>query len=157
MSGKNVAAHPLEDALDRARLRVEQLRKALWREPGIECVGAQPRDAGHLRNRPHDVHGEALLRALFGDLESASILEGHDHDQRPTQGGSRLARLVAQPHPSGAGHVDHEVEPGALEVDELAEASASHDAQPAQSGRRRVERLQRGDRTHGHAGDDRSP
>ena len=128
-----------------ARIAAERLDG----EVVAQRVGAERGDAGHVLGASYDVGGEALLGAGLGDVEPAAVVEHDAQRERPTcdpaRGGSRR-HLVAPADPAGPGEVDHEVQAGGVDVEELAVAGDVVDEGALERLQRRVEGLERAER-----------
>src|SRR5690606_13190918 len=99
--GQDLVAVGVADARDQALvaqrslqlppLPREQPGQALLVEVVGERVGAQARDARHVRRIGHHVHREPLLGPGLGEVEARTGLQGHAQRQRPLPGPGRAA------------------------------------------------------------------
>ena len=107
-------------------------------------VGAEPRDAGHLRDVPHDVGGERLLRAGLGEVEARAVGQPHAQRDRATcPGASRCwaARRTSAASPARARWKTRWV-PSTSRSRNLPWRRHAVDRGPGERGRRRVEGLE---------------
>ena len=76
---------------------------------------------GHLRRRPDDVDRQPLAGALLGEVEAVAVVQVDPQRQRaPARLRRRGGQAGAPVQPAGAGQVDDQVQPGDVEVEELA-------------------------------------
>ena len=136
-----------QQALDLLPRAVRQGCECVAVEGGIERIRSESGDALDLERVLDDVDRKPLLRSLLGEVEAAVVVQPNPQRKR------RLARLcrsrrqgVTPMQPAGAGEMGDQVQPGHVEVEELA---ASRDRINGQAGERRdwwVVRLQHADR-----------
>ncbi len=132
-----------QHALDLRPGSCEQAGQGLHGEGRIERVGSEPGHSGNLCRVAHHRDGQALARALLGEVEAAAPVEVHAQRERsPARLGRSRGELVAPPQPSGPGEVHHQVQPADVEVQELPAPSHSLHQQPREGAHRRIEGLQ---------------
>ncbi len=127
---------------------LEDLLQHLDGEVVGERVGTQACDAGHLLRVADDVDGQPLLGAGLGDVEPGVVVEDAPARRAATCCSAAAASSAPRPpaDPPGAGEVDHQVQPGGADVEELPVPGDAVDDQPVEGGQRRVEGLQRAER-----------
>jgi hypothetical protein len=125
-----------------------------FRGAELHRVRPEPSDAGHGGGVANDVHRQALLGALLGEVEAGTVIQMDPQRKRTA---ARLRRrwrqLVPPVQPAGPGQVYDEVQPADVEVQELPVPPCPGDLQPGQRGVRRVERLDRRHRAQVDAGE----
>ena len=114
----------------------------------VSGSGPERGDAGYVGGRPDDVHREALPGAGLGDVEAGLVVEDDPHRQRRLV--ARLGRDASAPRrasgSSRRGRGAGQVQPGGVDVEELAVPGDVLDQRPLERRERRVEGLQRAER-----------
>ena len=144
-----------QHALDLGAAAIQQPGQRVAREGGIERVGSESCDAGHVGGVSHDVYRQRLLGSRLSEVEARAVRERDAQgDRRLARPDDRLRELVVPAEPPGLREVEHQMRPGGREVDELAVSRGAGDLGIRQRLDRRVVRLQRrdvGDRRPGDA------
>src|SRR3954469_18249721 len=132
-----------QQALDLRAVTTDHVAEPVEGEVIREGVGAEPRDAGHLLWVADDIDGEALLRALLGQVEARAVGQMHAERDRPLARLEwRRRQLVAPVQPAGARQVRDEVQTVDVEVQELAVPGGAGDLESLQGAHRWGERLE---------------
>ncbi len=143
-----------QDALDLGVAGAEQRGEGVEGERVGERVGPEPRDPGHLGRVGHDVCRQALAGPRLGQVEAATGRQADPHGDRRLVGAQRGTRhLVIPAKPAGLGEVKDQVQPVAVDVDELAVPPDPGDHQAVEGLRGGGVGLEHGERSELDGGD----